>query len=69
MLLNKHSRTDSVLGPQQTNDVMITSSLRQDDAAASSWRNTDFIITTCVRWLDVSNTDPTLSQSRYAFYM
>ena len=41
---------------QWTHDVIITSSLRQNDVATSFWRNNDVIIILCVCWV-TSTTD------------
>ena len=36
---------------QRSHDVIITLLLRQNDVAASFWRNIDVVITPCVRWV------------------
>ena len=37
----------------RTHVVMIMSALRQNDVVTSFWRNSDVIITSCVRWVRV----------------
>ena len=43
----------SVHGVQRARNTIITSSLRQNDVATSFWRNNDFIIASCVRWVHI----------------
>ena len=37
--------------PQRTHDAIIKSLLRQNDVMSSFWRNNDFIIVPCARWV------------------
>ena len=41
---------NSIAPPQRTHDAKITALLRQNDVAASFWRNNDVIIASCVHW-------------------
>ena len=48
---NQHDRDDLInYVAQRTHDVIMTSVSRQNDLKTSFWRNTDVIITSCVRW-------------------
>ena len=46
----ENDRVIKVYRFQWTHDVTIMSLLRQNDVAASFWRNNDVIITVCVHW-------------------
>ena len=50
---------------QRSQDVIITSSLRQNDVPTSLGRNDDVIITSCVRLEDILGLRPANEKQRY----